>query len=331
MFAAGPSAPPSGVTADGMSTSITVQWATVPCADQNGPITGYSVRYGEMGSGSTQTESAVGNEVVISGLQTTTNYTVGVAAETSVGRGDYSEPIIVTTDSKISCQTLHTLSSVPSAAISATVVSAMPTSILIRWSVIESVEPPSGYNISYSNTENTDCFTISETVSITSDARNESYNIEGLQEGTEYSITVRLWRDGTISDMDTVKHSTADAGELLFSSIRSLFMQGPDFPAPSAPPSSVRVTDVTFSTITVQWEMVPCINQNGPITGYSVRYGVMGSSEKEIEEVVGDQRTATISGIAAATVYEYEVAGITTADTGVYSDPMTTLTQGIYI
>ena len=201
-----------------MSTSITVQWGTVPCADQNGPITGYSVRYGEMGSGSTQTERVTGNEAVISGLQGSTNYTVEVAAETSVGQGEYSEPIIVTTDSKISCQTLqHTLYSVPSAAISATVVSAMPTSILIRWSVIESVQPPSGYNISYSNTENTDCFTISETVSITSDAHNGTYNIEGLQEGTEYSITVSLWRDGAVSDMDTVKHSTADAGEVLFS------------------------------------------------------------------------------------------------------------------
>ena len=221
MIAAGPSAPQSGVTADGMSTSITVQWGTVPCADRNGPITGYSVRYGEMGSGSTQNESATGNEAVISGLQGSTDYTVEVAAETSVGQGEYSEPIIVTTYSKISCQTLqHTLYSVPSAAISATVVSAMPTSILIRWSVIESVQPPSGYNISYSNTENTDCFTISETYSITS---NESYNIEGLHEGTEYSITVRLWRDGAVSDMDTVKHSTVDAGELLFSSIRSLY------------------------------------------------------------------------------------------------------------
>ena len=93
----------------------------------------------------------------------------------------------------------------------------MPTSILIRWSVSDSVEPPSGYNISYSNTENTDCFTISETVSITSDARDGSYNIESLQEGTEYSVNVSLWRDGAISDMDTVKHSTAYAGELLFS------------------------------------------------------------------------------------------------------------------
>ena len=103
------------------------------------------------------------------------------------------------------------------------------------------------------------------------------------------------------------------------------------FSAPTAPPSNVNVTDVTSSTITVQWEMVPCDDQNGTITGYSVRYGVMGSSEREIEEVMGDQRMATISELAAATVYEYEVAGITTADTGAYSDPMTTLTQGIYL
>ena len=101
------------------------------------------------------------------------------------------------------------------------------------------------------------------------------------------------------------------------------------FSAPTAPPSNVNVTDVTSSTITVQWGMVPCDDQNGPITGYSVRYGVMGSSEREIEEGVGDQRTATISELAAATVYEYEVAGITTADTGAFSDQMTALTQGI--
>ena len=101
LFSAPTAAPESVTTPSVTSSTITVQWGMVPCIHQNGPITGYSVRYGEMGSGSTQTESATGNEAVISGLQTTTNYTVEVAAETSVGRGDYSEPIIVTTDSKI--------------------------------------------------------------------------------------------------------------------------------------------------------------------------------------------------------------------------------------
>ena len=42
--------------------------------------------------------------------------------------------------------------------------------------------------------------------------------------------------------------------------------------APSAPPSSVSVRDVTTFTITVQWEMVPCTAQNGEIIGHIVNY-----------------------------------------------------------
>ena len=92
-----------------------------------------------------------------------------------------------------------------------TVVSAMTTSIVISWTLVAGVVAEE-YTISYSNTENTDCFTISQTVSIT-DGSEVSYNIEDLEEGTEYSISVSLIRGGAITDVDTVKHSTADAGE----------------------------------------------------------------------------------------------------------------------
>ena len=98
-------------------------------------------------------------------------------------------------------------------AISVTVVSAMTTSIVISWTLITGVVAEE-YTISYSNTENTECFTISQTVSIT-DGSEGSYNIEGLEEGTEYSIAVSLIRGGGVTDMDTVKHFTTDAGESL--------------------------------------------------------------------------------------------------------------------
>ena len=101
MLIPGPSAPPDGVTADGMSTNITVHWGSVPCIHQNGVITEYSVRYGVEGSGSTQTMAATGNGATISELTPTTNYTVEVAAVNSAGVGDYSDPpIIVNTESK---------------------------------------------------------------------------------------------------------------------------------------------------------------------------------------------------------------------------------------
>ena len=107
MLIPGPSAPPESVTADGMSTSITVQWGSVPCIHQNGVITGYSVRYGVEGSGNTpQTVTATGNGATISDLTPSTNYTVQVAAVNSAGVGENSDPpIIVNTESKSDFET----------------------------------------------------------------------------------------------------------------------------------------------------------------------------------------------------------------------------------
>ena len=39
----------------------------------------------------------------------------------------------------------------------------------------------------------------------------------------------------------------------------------------AGPPTNVRATDSTSTTITVQWERGNCIHRNGEITGYMVR------------------------------------------------------------
>ena len=75
------------------------------------------------------------------------------------------------------------------------------------------------------------------------------------------------------------------------------------------------------TAITVQWGPVEsCVNQNGAITGYSVRYGQVGTSEEERR--VGDSMT-TVSGLTKETVYTVEVAAETSGGTGVYSEPLT--------
>ena len=82
------------------SSSITVQWGAVDCIHHNGNITGYSVRYGVQGSGSTQTESVSGGattEATISGLTLSTSYVIAIAAVNSAGTGVYSEPLTVET------------------------------------------------------------------------------------------------------------------------------------------------------------------------------------------------------------------------------------------
>ena len=92
---------------------------------------------------------------------------------------------------------------------------------------------------------------------------------------------------------------------------------------PSAAPTSVRVSEVTSSSITVQWGAVDCIHHNGNITGYSVRYGVQGSGTQTVSVSGSEATMTTISGLMASTTYSIEVAAVNNAGTGVYSDPLT--------
>ena len=81
--------------------------------------------------------------------------------------------------------------------------------ISIQWRVTECAAV-SGYTISYTNTNNTQCFNDSNTVFVNNGSA-EGYDIGGLQEDTEYSITVTLSHDNGLNDVDTVVQLTRDA------------------------------------------------------------------------------------------------------------------------
>ena len=107
-LSAAPSGPPTSVSATSTSTTIAVQWGAVDCIHHNGDITGYSVQYGVVGSGSTQTMSVSGGsvtEATISSLMSSTTYSIQVAAVNSAGSGVYSDLLIVQTESE--CNPTH--------------------------------------------------------------------------------------------------------------------------------------------------------------------------------------------------------------------------------
>ena len=88
---------------------------------------------------------------------------------------------------------------------------------------------------------------------------------------------------------------------------------------PSAPPTSVRVSEVTSSSITVQWGPVDCIHRNGNITGYSVLYREIESAmENRTINIISLQ--VTITGLTPSTEYTVSVAAVNSAGTGVYSE-----------
>ena len=59
------------------------------CIHHNGDITGYSVQYEVVGSGSTQTVNISSSGVMITGLTPDTSYVVAVAGVNRIGIGEY--------------------------------------------------------------------------------------------------------------------------------------------------------------------------------------------------------------------------------------------------
>ena len=96
-------------------------------------------------------------------------------------------------------------------------------------------------------------------------------------------------------------------------------------PAPSAAPTNVDVPVINSTAITVQWEMIPCIEQNGDITGYIVRYGSQAQSVSG-----GSVTETTISNLTPSTTYNVRVAAMNDAGTGGFSINLFITTAGIY-
>ena len=97
---------------------------------------------------------------------------------------------------------------------------------------------------------------------------------------------------------------------------------------PSAAPTLICIHDVASFNITVHWDSVNCIEQNGDITGYSVRYRIDGIGKIQTLNISENINEAIISGLVSATNYSIEVAAVNRVGTGVYSIPVYFITKG---
>ena len=159
-----------------------------------------------------------------------------------------------------------------------------------------------------------------------------SYVIEDLREGTRYTITFSATNSAGTSRSDFVTGETQELGTLMCVQCKfNVLALCISLPAPSAAPTSV-ITYIYYSdsssNITVRWGMIPCIHRNGDITGYSVRYGEVGSGSTQTMSVSGGSVTeATISSLMSSTTYSIQVAAVNSAGTGVYSDLLIVQTE----
>ena len=108
------------------------------------------------------------------------------------------------------------------------------------------------------------------------------------------------------------------------------------FSAPSAAPVDLTFLSATSSSITLQWKAVPCIHQNGNITGYMIEYeevdGENGTLRMNIS-IVGGQKEMTsgsITGLRPLTHYDIRVAAVNSAGIGLFTKSSNASTLGIY-
>ena len=85
------------------------------------------------------------------------------------------------------------------------------TSMLVKWELLSTSKTLSTYSISYSNTNNTQCFNDSNDISDISGSET-MYNLTGLQEATEYSITVTAILSDGGTTADSLTATTLPAG-----------------------------------------------------------------------------------------------------------------------
>ena len=99
------------------------------------------------------------------------------------------------------------------------------------------------------------------------------------------------------------------------------------FLAPSAAPASVGVTSTSFFSIALHWEPVPCMYQNGGITGYTVKYWIRGNEDSYITSTVAERTGVTISNLVPSTSYYFQLAAINSGGTGIFSDTVSAETS----
>ena len=180
----------------------------VPCIHRNGEITGYLVRYTADGIETKDVLGGSTEQTTITGLTPSTEYIIEVAAVNNVGGGPYSDSISKVTQGEnarfLCCYGIRSLLADTLLLSSSTTV----TSLIISWTLADDVTAID-YTISYFST---DC--PSDTYDDITDipGRETIYTLTGLEEGTEYSITVTATLSGGGTGEDSITATTMAIG-----------------------------------------------------------------------------------------------------------------------
>jgi hypothetical protein len=263
-----------GTIGDG---SVDLSW-TAPASDGGATITNYTVEYTPAG-GSAATVTATASPYTLTGLTNGTSYSIRVAANNAVGRGEYTTAIARTPQI-----------AVPGAPTGLTATGGSESGRLVLDWIAPSVAGGSaitGYTVEYTPSGGSP-------QTVDTGSTNTVYNLDGLTNGTSYSLMVRAVNAGGAGNYSEAASSTP-------------------FTVPGVPANLSGTT--SDASVAISWD-APSSNGGSTITNYTIEYTPSGGSAVT---VTAASSPYTLPSLTNGTSYSIRVAANNAAGRGGYT------------
>ncbi|KAM6920954.1 receptor-type tyrosine-protein phosphatase S isoform 6-T6 [Xenentodon cancila] len=297
-----PASPPRNIKAQILpQNTMMVQWEEPE--EPNGQIKGYRVYY-TMDNSRPMSLWQIHNvqDSIITTIQSLVpqeTYTIKVLAFTSVGDGPFSDPIQV-----------KVVQGVPGQPSKFQVGAVSDTSIELTWEPAYEKEGIIKYELRYKEGN-------FGSQMMKAFGPTRSYVVEGLHPNREYRFSLAaISNKGIGAFTNEISQKTLQA-------------------KPSAPPQEIKCSSTSSTSLLVSWRSPPLRSQNGDLSGYWVRYQVVGPSEgagdstEPMEEpmVPASEEQVLLQRLEKWTQYRITVSASTVIGRGPESEPLTCRTD----
>nr|XP_060618324.1 receptor-type tyrosine-protein phosphatase delta isoform X26 [Anolis sagrei ordinatus] len=296
-----PSGPPRKVEVEAVnSTSVKVSWRSPVPNKQHGQIRGYQVHYVKMENGEPrgqpmlkdimladaqwEYDDTTEHEMVISGLQPETTYSLTVTAYTTKGDGARSKPRLVSTTGAVPGK--------PRLVISHTQMS----TALIQWHPpVDTYGPLQGYRLRFGR-KDTDALATRDFTD-----KDDHYTATDIHKGTSYIF--RLSARNKVGFGEEIVKEISIPEDL-----------------PSGFPQNLHSESATSTSVHLTWQPPILSERNGIITKYTLQYRDINVVHHPTEvPVVPPDTIMTLSGLKPDTTYDVKIRAHTSKGPGPYS------------
>ena len=96
------------------------------------------------------------------------------------------------------------------------------------------------------------------------------------------------------------------------------------YSVPSGVPQILEAMFIRLTEVSLIWREVPCVQQNGPITGYIVRYYATCGFDRNVQRSKSVVTTGSnIDGLTPITEYAFQVAAVNVKGSGPFTELIT--------